>query len=167
MKHIIITLLFCIGFAQNVHSLDCNQSEEKRDTILNHTPDYILYKAGCLQIYIYNTGDDRNFDVLISEGKGGHTWSTTCRKTNILKWAFEAMEDELGTPQVLPETYSLFTFELSLYHGGNKLVITSASKEKRYTDKVEAKLKKLKQEIADIYVQSKKILFPPSKKNIY
>lgn len=147
MKYFIVAIVFSILCTQKIYSF------ENSDTVgqflnFNITDDnrkYISYEFGLSNINtIKITEGDTVCDVFMCNDKGQNL-STRCKKTPILKWAFDDMESELGKNKAEANNdYTPFYFQLSILKGHSQIIIASSYLQTKGNNELTAKLEELK-----------------------
>lgn len=147
MKYFIVAIVFSIWCTQEIYSFE-NSNADRQCLNFNITDDsrkYISYEFGLSNINtIYIAEGDTVCDVFMRNDKGQNL-STKCKKTPILKWAFDDMENELGKSQAETNNdYTPFYFQLSILKGHSRIIAASPYLQIKGNDELAAKLEELK-----------------------
>lgn len=150
MKRFIVILLACFGLMPLTYSSGKEGCESCVDLKIDKNRKFIRYELGINTIYIAD--GDTVCDIFVDR-EHRNMLSATCRKTPILKWAFEDMADEAGTPQFEPKNeYNPLWFRISVTDTDSvRIVDTSTATRAKYDDNVEEKISELKTFIVKVW----------------
>lgn len=150
MKRFIVILLACFWFLPYTYSSEKEGCESCVDLKIDNNRKFIRYELGINTIYIAD--GDTVCDIFVDR-EHRNMLSATCRKTPILKWAFEDMGHEVGTPQFEPKNeYNPLWDKLSLIDDGNcRIIDTSTATRTEYDENVEGKISELKTFIVKVW----------------
>lgn len=145
MKYLLIVATFCLFFTNMIYSSECDEGEYRNELRLDSGRKYIRYEFGFSNIIdIYITDGDSICDVAILDGKGNCV-STTCRKSPILKWAFDDMTNEITKASVKSDNkYKPYYYKLSIVNDSSQTILSSSTLLFDYRDDVKKKIEELK-----------------------
>lgn len=152
MKRLILILLLGIWFVPYACSSSAkDECGNCADLKINGNRKYLRYDLGINTIYIAD--GDSVCDVFVDRERR-KVFSATCRKVPVLKWAFESMAGEVGTPELVPieEYVPIWRWsQLALADDAGCLIIDSASATRPgYDCAVEEKISELKAFVAEV-----------------
>lgn len=130
MKYIFLLILFYIGLPQNLFSVDFNKEGDCFNiNDADSTRKYICYEiVGAKKYNVFIAEGDSVCDVFITDNRD-RCVSTTCKKTPVLRWAFEEMSVELKNAEYTTnDDYQLFYYQLLLLEDGRQTFVESTRK---------------------------------------
>lgn len=160
MKYLFYTIILCISGTQSSYSIEFLRDSEKIGDFYEvyNDEEYITYEFGLTKLNsVYLVKDDAHIDVYISDGNN-IIFSTTCKMSPILDWAFENASKELATAQyVTNNEYKPMYYKLTVMVDRVQTIIESSSMQIAGMPSVVDKINELKSFIIGLWADSLEI----------